>query len=156
VNSFIGYSFIDLRSGKVLAEKSPDKLFIPASTQKMFTALAAETVLGMDYAISNDLSYSGKIKAGVLHGDIIITFRGNPFFTKADIQGMVMSAKAYGINQVQGKIVIDDSYLDIIKYPHGWSIENKHSAFMAPISAISINKNSEYIWLLRNWEKKRI
>jgi D-alanyl-D-alanine carboxypeptidase/D-alanyl-D-alanine-endopeptidase (penicillin-binding protein 4) len=144
-SSFVGYSFIDLRSGKVLAEKNPDKLFIPASTQKMFTALAAETVLGMNYEISNDLSYGGKIKAGVLYGDIVITFRGNPFFTKVDIQDMVMSTKAYGIKQIKGKIIIDDSYLDSIKYPHGWAIENKHSAFMAPISAISIDKNSEYV-----------
>jgi D-alanyl-D-alanine carboxypeptidase/D-alanyl-D-alanine-endopeptidase (penicillin-binding protein 4) len=141
----VGYRFTDLNSGKVLAEKNANKLFMPASTQKIFTALAAEQILGMDYVITNDISYTGEVTGGILEGDIVITFRGNPFFTKQDINDMAVTTRAHGINQINGKIIIDDTYFDYIKYPHGWSIENKYSGFMSPILAISVNKNSEYV-----------
>jgi D-alanyl-D-alanine carboxypeptidase/D-alanyl-D-alanine-endopeptidase (penicillin-binding protein 4) len=143
--AFVGYQFADLRSGNTLMEKNANKFFIPASTQKIFTALAAEKILGLDYVITNDISYTGKIQGGVLDGDVVITFRGNPFFTKQDINDMAITARAYGINQINGRILIEDSYLDHIKYPHGWSIEDKHSGFMSPILSISINKNSEHV-----------
>jgi hypothetical protein len=63
--AFVGYQFADLRSGNTLMEKNANKFFIPASTQKIFTALAAEKILGLDYVITNDISYTGKIQGGV-------------------------------------------------------------------------------------------
>src|SRR5262245_42682569 len=44
-----GWLFVDLKTGEVVLERSSDKLFVPASTTKLFSTAAALDALSADY-----------------------------------------------------------------------------------------------------------
>jgi D-alanyl-D-alanine carboxypeptidase/D-alanyl-D-alanine-endopeptidase (penicillin-binding protein 4) len=50
----------------------------PASTQKIFTSIAALSFLGKDYTYKTDIGYNGHINNGELTGDLIIKGYGDP------------------------------------------------------------------------------
>ena len=50
----------------------------PASTQKIFTAIAAFSLLGSDFNYKTEIGYIGTISNGELKGDLIIKGYGDP------------------------------------------------------------------------------
>src|SRR5688572_5371726 len=53
---------------------------IPASNNKIFTAIWALDKLGPDYRFPTDLLIAGPIENGALRGDVILRGSGNPAF----------------------------------------------------------------------------
>ncbi|HUE95534.1 MAG TPA: D-alanyl-D-alanine carboxypeptidase, partial [Longimicrobiaceae bacterium] len=53
---------------------------VPASNNKVFTAIWALDELGPDYRFPTDLLVRGEIVAGVLHGDVFLRGSGDPAF----------------------------------------------------------------------------
>src|ERR1700733_4118038 len=52
----------------------------PASTQKIFTSIAALSLLGKDFTYKTEIGYTGNIQDGYLNGDLIIKGYGDPTF----------------------------------------------------------------------------
>lgn len=86
----------DLESGEALYELNPDKLFVPASTTKLFTVAAALEVLGADYRFRTPVYARGEIDdAGVLHGDLILVASGDlTMGGRTDVSGRIEFANA--------------------------------------------------------------
>jgi D-alanyl-D-alanine carboxypeptidase/D-alanyl-D-alanine-endopeptidase (penicillin-binding protein 4) len=73
-----GYLFVDLKTGEVVLERDPEKLFVPASTTKLFSTAAALDTLGADYRFHTPLYRRGSVDAaGVLDGDLILVASGD-------------------------------------------------------------------------------
>ncbi len=141
-NNFYSYKIIDLNTSQTLAEHNAEKLMIPASTQKLITAYAALKELGDDYRFETKISANGKVINGTLHGNLYITFDGNPDFSLKELASIPVKLKALGIRNIKGDVIVDHSKFDDKYYPDGWLIEDKNFAFSAPISAIVIDQNS--------------
>ena len=135
------YQFLDAKTGKILLERNPQQLLMPASVQKLFTAYAALKILGPKYQFKTQLFYRGKIKKQTLFGDIIVKFSGAPDLTTKDITKLLSYIKKLGIKKITGNIIIDDSIFNNKHYPFGWVNEEQNLCHAAPISAITINKN---------------
>ena len=76
-----GYLFVDLTSGEVVLERNPEKLFVPASTTKLFSTAAALDALGGDYRFHTPLYRRGKVNdKGELEGDLILVASGDLTF----------------------------------------------------------------------------
>lgn len=72
-----GISVRDLSTGKVLLERSGDKMFVPAST---FKTLSGATVLdgyGPDYRFKTPVYRTGALKKGVVDGDLVLVASGD-------------------------------------------------------------------------------
>jgi len=91
-----GILIVDLDTGATLYELNPDKLFVPASTTKLFTVAAALDVLGPDYRFRTPVVARGEIGAdGVLKGDLILVASGDlTMGGRTDVAGRIEFANA--------------------------------------------------------------
>lgn len=68
-----------------------------ASSQyaKVITALAALLQLGPDFRFTTTLETKGSLDGGVLKGDLIARFGGDPTLKRQDIRNMVATLKSW-------------------------------------------------------------
>lgn len=68
----------DLESGEIVYQLNMDKLFVPASTTKLFTLSAGLDTFGPDYRFQTPIYRSGKVDSeGTLSGDLILVASGD-------------------------------------------------------------------------------
>lgn len=85
------------------------QMALPASTQKVITALAALIQLGPDFRFTTTLETKGNVENGVLKGDLVARFGADPTLKRQDIRNMVAILKKSGVNQIDGNVLIDTS-----------------------------------------------
>lgn len=72
-----GILIVEAKTGKVLYEHQPDRLFSPASTTKLYTCAAALGILGPNYRFETPIYRRGELKESVLAGDLILVASGD-------------------------------------------------------------------------------
>ena len=72
-----GVLVVDAESGRSLFERDADRLFVPASTTKLFSCAAALVALGPDYRFQTPVYRRGRLKDGHLTGDLILVAQGD-------------------------------------------------------------------------------
>lgn len=143
-----GAQVVSLQSGEVLYRRSAERVFVPASNQKLFTGAAALETLGPAYRFDTAIFASGQVRDGVLRGDLIVRGSGDPsisarfdedaravFFAWAD------SLKARGITRVQGGIVGVDSAFTGPSLGAGWMWDDLNYGFAAEFGALQFNES---------------
>ena len=136
----------DLKSGALHTyPNSNDHFVMFGSSQKIFTAFTAFNILGEDFQFETKIQKNGIIKNGVLFGDIIIKFDGNPDLNDTHFLYIAQKIKALGITEIKGSVILDVSEFDSQIYPHGSTIENQNMCYNAPFSAAIIDKNCSMI-----------
>src|SRR4051812_32473743 len=75
-----GMLIVDAKSGRTVYEQDPDKLFLPASTTKLFTCATALEELGPDFHFTTPVYRRGEAKDRVLDGDLILVASGDLTF----------------------------------------------------------------------------
>lgn len=143
-NSNVGIYIQSLSTGQVLYQKNADQLFMPASTLKIFTAVAALIHLGPDYQFQTKiLAKNGTtdINNKSVNGDIYFYFDGDPSLTRDNLNQMIANLSQMGIKTVTGNIYIDDSIFDQVNYGPGWMWDERNFCYAAPTSAIALDKN---------------
>jgi D-alanyl-D-alanine carboxypeptidase/D-alanyl-D-alanine-endopeptidase (penicillin-binding protein 4) len=77
-HSWWGALVLDLDKNQTLLAINPDKMFVPASTTKLFTVAAALDILGSDHRFETPVYARGKIdSSGRLKGDLILVASGD-------------------------------------------------------------------------------
>src|SRR5947208_16618113 len=77
--SFWGIQVVDLRSGRVLYQKSQDYFFVPASNTKLFTTALALSRLGPDFTFQTRvLASAAPDSDGRIAGDLRLVGGGDP------------------------------------------------------------------------------
>lgn len=103
----------DLDSGETLLSLNADIPRNPASTIKLVTTLAALDLLGPAYRWKTDIYALGEISNGILKGDLLIKGYGDPFLVTERVWRMLRFVRQYGINEIEGDLLLDDSYFDV-------------------------------------------
>lgn len=142
-------TIFSLDKNKVLFEKNPRKLSIPASNNKILTAVAALLQLGPDYRFKTQFFADGSIENGVLKGSLIITGLGDPSSSSRigskdpfeAFRNWAWKLKEHGIRAIDGKIIGDGSAFEEIPYGQGWAWDDLTEGYAAPISALQFNEN---------------
>jgi len=138
----LGIEVRQLSTGATLYQRNNNKLFMPASTLKIFTAVAALSYLGEDYKFQTKLlAKSNVVNHGALNSDIFFYFDGDPTLHRDDLENMIAVLEKSGITNIQGNVIIDDSVFDRESYGPGWMIDEKNFCYAAPTSAITIDRN---------------
>src|SRR6266852_4644397 len=72
-----GILIVDSQSGETLYALNPDKLFLPASTTKLYSCAAALAALGADHKFATPVYRRGEVRDGPLGGDLILLAQGD-------------------------------------------------------------------------------
>jgi serine-type D-Ala-D-Ala carboxypeptidase/endopeptidase (penicillin-binding protein 4) len=74
-----GFLLADRRTGEVLESLEADKLFVPASTTKLFSCAAAIHAIGPNFRFQTPVFKRGRLdEAGTLKGDLVLVASGDP------------------------------------------------------------------------------
>jgi len=104
----IGYLVLDVQTGEIKTSKNKNKSFIPASTLKTMTALAALDILGADFRFKTEIFGVGEIKNDILLGDLYLVGGGDAMLSIKDLYAMAVMIKDLGIKKITGRFVVDD------------------------------------------------
>lgn len=140
-NAKLGVIVKSLTTGETIYEHNPDKMYIPASNEKIITSVSALSLLGNNYRFKTEFYSGGGISNGVLHGGLYIKGYGDPTLSEGHLGYMVFQLKQRGVKEIRGKIVADDSYFGKNRYAKGWKEEWKNDFYSPAISALSFNYN---------------
>ncbi len=141
-----GVQVVSLDSGRVLYSHNADKLFVPASTAKLYTAALALDTFGPDYRVPTSLFATAKPgRDGELRGDLILVGYGDPTLgtdkrvSWADT--LAIALRKSGVKVVRGSLLGDATWFAAPLYGSGWEAADLQSWFGAPVSALSVDEN---------------
>ncbi|MCF2581572.1 D-alanyl-D-alanine carboxypeptidase/D-alanyl-D-alanine endopeptidase [Bacteroides caecigallinarum] len=138
--SEVGILVYDLTSKKELYRYQAEKLYRPASVEKVITSVTALSVLGKDYQIKTGLSYSGYIEGDTLYGDIYVKGDFDPEFMQEDMESMVEAISNMGIHGVKGRLIGDVSMMDSVYWGPGWAWDDTPDTFQPYLSPLMLNR----------------
>jgi D-alanyl-D-alanine carboxypeptidase/D-alanyl-D-alanine-endopeptidase (penicillin-binding protein 4) len=146
----IGIHVVDLKTGKTLYARNDNRLFLPASNMKLFTAALDMERLGPDYRFTTRL-------VRVPSGDVVLAGGGDPSLSgraypyqkdpaaSGDplraVEELADQAVAAGLTRVDGDIVGDDQLYPWAPYPPSWTEDDAIHGDGAPVSALTLNDN---------------
>lgn len=135
----------DVKSGVVTASLNASTPRVPASVAKIATAYAVLLEFGENFKWPTQVYYSGNLKSGVLHGDIIIKGYGDPTLKAADVKKFARKIAGFGIRKIVGNIVVDRSFFkNSPKISSGFD-KNFLSEYNAMPDALMYNDHLNYI-----------
>ncbi|WP_023638897.1 serine-type D-Ala-D-Ala carboxypeptidase [Dickeya zeae] len=117
------------------------QMALPASTQKVITALAALLQLGPNYRFVTTIESNGALTGGVLRGNLTVRFSGDPTLKRQQIRNMVQELRKRGIKEISGDVFIDTSVFASHDKAPGWPWNDLTQCFSAPPAAAIVDKN---------------
>ncbi len=129
---------VDLGNGSTLAALNPGQALTPASVSKLYTAAAALQHWGADHRFTTRILYTGEIRAGELHGDLILRGSGDPGLTNAQLWTLAQRVHAAGLTKISGAVIVDQSLLGRVPCAtedRCNAIASSRDAYDAPLSA---------------------
>ncbi len=138
---------VSIDKGDAIYEFQSDKLVIPASVSKLFTAYAALKKIKPTSTFDTSVWASGAVMDGRLSGDLFLKGGGDPSLVSERMWMMVNELVRSGIKRISGNIVADSSYYDLERTPDTRPSYLTDQAYNAPIGALSFNFNTTTIYV---------
>jgi D-alanyl-D-alanine carboxypeptidase/D-alanyl-D-alanine-endopeptidase (penicillin-binding protein 4) len=143
-----GVLIVDPGRGETLYSRNADKLFMPASNQKLLTGSTALTQLGPDYRWPTTLWARGPVRGGVLEGDLVVRGQGDPSISAharagdalAPLRALGDSLRARGVTRIRGRIVAAPSPFTDSPLGYGWSYDDLDAPYSAGVDALYFNE----------------
>lgn len=128
----------------------------PASVIKLLTTYSSLLKLGFDYRWETKFLYTGKLKNGVLHGDLYVKASGDPTLETDDIYGIASQVREAGISKIKGNIIIDRTLFKVDSKNNSGFDKNVHSPYNAMPDAIMFNKRKSTICITPRAKRAKI
>ena len=137
-------------SNRVVAALNTGVTRTPASVIKVFSTYAALLKLGFNYRWPTEVYAIGKIKKGVLKGDLLVKGYGDPTLSSKDLPSIVARIKAKGIRRITGNIVIDRSFFAVGTKNNSGFDKHTYSPYNAMPDAMMFNERVSTICVAPN------
>ena len=126
-----------------------NKLYVPASNEKILTAAVSLLRLGPEYRFKTRIMTDGAIEDGILRGNLVMQGFGDPSLSArmggndsfAAFRVFAGRLKERGIKSITGSIAGDASAFKGTGYGRGWELDDLMESYAAPVSALSFNEN---------------
>ncbi|MGC7559166.1 serine-type D-Ala-D-Ala carboxypeptidase [Pasteurella sp. PK-2025] len=140
----------NLSQNKLIAQYQANTFMLPASTQKVLTALTAKLALGDDFHFETSLLTNGKVQGNTLKGDLIVRFTGDPDLTSGQLSHLLAQLKQQKITKISGDLILDTAVFSGHDRGLGWIWNDLTMCFNAPPAAVNIDNNCFYVDLDAN------
>lgn len=138
--SEVGITVFDLTTGESLYRYQDEKLYRPASIEKIITSVTALAQLGADYTMDTRLCYKGKIENDTLKGNLYLVGGFDPEFMDEDLNRLVDALEAQGIRHITDTLAADVSMTDSVYWGPGWSWDDTPYSFQPYLSPLMLNR----------------
>jgi D-alanyl-D-alanine carboxypeptidase/D-alanyl-D-alanine-endopeptidase (penicillin-binding protein 4) len=128
--------------GEVVAH-APDARLLPASNQKLATAVAALDVLGSQHRLTTVVRRRGAVRDGTVRGDLAIVGGGDPTITSAgphSLDALAARVADAGVVTVTGDLLVEEHRFDAHRAAPGW-FDWHVPAYIGPLSALVVDRN---------------
>ncbi len=150
-NAHWGLMVQSLETGEILYRRNAEKLFMPASNNKLVTAAVALRRLGPDYRFQTRIASAGVVDAdGTLRGDLVVVGGGDPAISERFYDGDPTavfrdwsdSLAALGVRRIDGNVIGDDDLFDDVHLGPGWAWDYLDAYYAAEIGALLYNEGA--------------
>ena len=146
----------DLDTGEVVVRWRDEVPRNPASTIKLLTTLAALDILGPTYNWPTNVYALGEVTDGVLHGDLLLEGRGDPFLVTERAWQLLRQIRQAGVREIKGDLLLDDSYFDVAEHdPAAFDRQPLRAYNVAP-NALMMNFKVVRFWFEPDHDTNRV
>jgi serine-type D-Ala-D-Ala carboxypeptidase/endopeptidase (penicillin-binding protein 4) len=145
-----GVKIVSLATGKTLYENHADRLMSPASNSKLYSSALALETFGGDYRFATPVFATTNVdESGTVHGDLIISGRGDPSWKAANFSEnfapFVALLTNAGIRRVSGDLGADATFFHGPPFGSSWCVDDLDDSDGAEISALTLDDNTAQI-----------
>jgi D-alanyl-D-alanine carboxypeptidase/D-alanyl-D-alanine-endopeptidase (penicillin-binding protein 4) len=143
-----------------------EELRIPASNNKVFTAIWAMDMLGPEYRFPTDMALTAPIRNGVVQGDVVLRGSGDPAFgypeftsdTMEPLRSMARQLHARGVRVIEGGVIADATVFSDSLYGPEWPRDtgNGVSRYAPRVSGLAFQRNMMRVQALAEGGQVRI
>ena len=138
--SEVGLTVFDLTTGQSVYRYQDEKLYRPASTEKVITSVTALARLGEAYTMDTRLCHSGEIKNDTLKGNLYVVGGFDPELMEVHLDSLVEAIVQCGIRYIADTLVADVSMMDSVYWGPGWSWDDAPYSFQPYLSPLMLNR----------------
>lgn len=132
---------MSMKTGETLLSQNAETALMPASNMKVITSAAALSLLKPEYRFKTHLFTDGPQQGNTLKGNLYIKGYGDPTLSDERLLELIQELRFQGIEQIEGDLIVDDSFFDQEHTGRGWKDTYGAAAYSARISALSLNLN---------------
>jgi D-alanyl-D-alanine carboxypeptidase/D-alanyl-D-alanine-endopeptidase (penicillin-binding protein 4) len=134
----VGALVVTRDGGRVLYERAADRGLVPASNQKILTAIAVLSVFGPTHDFPVEVFSEAAPDAEGAVASLFLRGGGDPSLTSEDFWRLAGDLRNAGVRRVHGGLVIDDSAFDADRWLPSWGPVSAR-AYHAPVGAFTVN-----------------
>lgn len=134
----IGVLVVGRDDGRLVYARDPDRARVPASNQKILTALAALQAFGPAHRFTTEIYSDAPLDGEGGVSLLAIRGGGDPALTSEDLWRLAADLRRMGLREVRGDLLLDDSAFDGEHWHPGWGRISSR-AYHAPVGALSVN-----------------
>ena len=148
-----GMLAVDMATGKTLLERDAHRRFVPGSTIKLLTTVAALDQLGTDHRWQTEVWAEGVIDStNVLQGSLVVTATGDPALSARfwDAAGepldvLANAVRDAGVLRVTGALVVDASRWDSATVRTTWMADDLPFGYAATGGAFVLEEGVTHV-----------
>jgi D-alanyl-D-alanine carboxypeptidase/D-alanyl-D-alanine-endopeptidase (penicillin-binding protein 4) len=137
-----GIYIVEVGSGRPVYARNFQQLLVPASANKLFATALALRRLGTQHRFVTEALGDSIGRDGALRGNLYLRGSGDPGLATEGLVELAYRLAAAGLRRVAGKLVLDAGAFDTARYGPGWMWDEGPYAYNAPVSALSVNRNT--------------
>ena len=149
-NAHVGVQLFDISSNKNLINYNSEKLFVPASIQKLFTTATALEILSSNFSFKTTVFISGELDSlsGFINGNLLLKCSGDPslesayFKNKSFINELKDALKNKEIKGFTGSLILIDYELDNYQVNSNWLWGDIGNYYGSGVSNFSFRDNT--------------
>ena len=144
-DSEVGVVVYDLTADALLYKYQAEKLYRPASIQKVVTAITALDRLGVNHPFETTLYYTGEVLPdSLLEGDLYVVGGFDPAFGYDDMRAMSEAVRELGIDSISGRLIANVAFKDTLMWGSGWCWDDE----MPPLSPLLYERTDSFLTYL--------
>jgi len=134
----VGMLVVRASDGEVVYARGADRMLIPASNQKILTALASLSRFGPSHHFTTRIWANARPNADGLVDSLLVEGGGDPATNSEDWWRLASDLRHEGLRGVRGDLRVDDSHFDGPGWHPSWGRISAR-AYHAPVGALTAN-----------------